>query len=902
MTTQRFISCCHDSDTTLQQPKVAMDRSGHGGVDMKRRSTGASDDVEQLRSQLSSAVTARQHARLQKVILRLDDLSSTQPIPQYVQDQVRGARRLLLLLGLLDNLDARVQQLEFDHHTRFAEMQQGHVLVTLRKSPEESFGIIFAKSKLVDPATGNEFKSLICKRMKYQGRPYNVAGCINGDILLEVNGQPVTSSKQLNELIGDLNAVVLKINRSPPQAMSIAELEVALSELNQVLADIDDLPVAPPGAADNMTAMEGDLLGYARGVVHRTKKELAVLVLLDVTIDEIARGSNKPGHSARETDLPDLWEAACKLRLDKQLHPADNEVAKLMKQAKIEVERMLVPRSPPPPMSRRPSHRPRIDTRSPACSNVSKTESLPSPGAPLSPRVLAATVASVQRRLSTQKILNTDVEPVEFERRSQRGMSVHESGTGDTARLQQQMVVSSILTNQSWVGILESGSGSNISSAEQWENVRIEVQNWTYDERLDDYMATVSASGLQGRLIDIGSRNNPRQSITTKYFTAQGSVFLRTLQIIIRRSNGEDGEQVFHGNLLGVDSRVPRIIAQTVRGTEIRIELTPAGALSVPVIPSAMQEQRHAADEDRFDVLDSGNKDLTEAEFMKLAAKQIERLVQAEQSEQLPASRVREKRKSGCPEPSLQIPRVGSSRPGSTSLQRQHSWDSVPESDEDNSLDGDRDHTDAEEEDDEDDDEDDDDLALLALMPEDKRKLVRNASNRLLVSPRTQEKRRSRLIQAMGSSETVAASRLQETAAHTRTSQAASAEKTLESERDYAFAMLLEGCQGPHFAWTKFYVLKDAEEYGGSRFTSHLKWEQKGLKTSITRVPGFAKLAAIKMYKYIRVFCGDKVLRPKKKPYREIVGALISRCVAVVYGWEKVVADMCIAFSSALAV
>ena len=69
----------------------------------------------------------------------------------------------------------------------------------------------------------------------------------------------------------------------------------------------------------------------------------------------------------------------------------------------------------------------------------------------------------------------------------------------------------------------------------------------------------------------------------------------------------------------------------------------------------------------------------------------------------------------------------------------------------------------------------------------------------------------------------------------------------------YAFSLLLEGCKGARFAWTEFHQLKSAEELGRTGSSKNvlvrdlLAWQQKGLRTSLTRVAGNAKMAAIKM-------------------------------------------------------
>ena len=204
-------------------------------------------------------MATRQPSRISKILSRMQAVGGV--AARSCAKDIASAKRLLALVQLLDDLDLVLQKVEFDYHSRFTPMQHGHMLVTLRKAAGASFGIIFAKSRLVDPATGAEFKSLHCRRMKYQGIAYNVRGCINGDVLVEVNGVPVTTSKELMyEVIGDANAVVLKVNRSLPRALDIAGIEALLEELTAIIARFDTLPIPAPNAPDNMQDAEVALL------------------------------------------------------------------------------------------------------------------------------------------------------------------------------------------------------------------------------------------------------------------------------------------------------------------------------------------------------------------------------------------------------------------------------------------------------------------------------------------------------------------------------------------------------------------------------------------------------------------------------------------------------------------
>ena len=872
----------------------------------RRQSTSAVHDGEELISRLVSAVQTRQASRIEKVVARMEAVGGV--ALRRCAGHMAAARRLLALLGLLDKLDLLVQKIEFDHHSRFTAMQHGHILVTLRKAPGASFGIVFAKSRLVDPSTGMEFKSLNCKRMKYQGNPYNVRGCVNGDVLLEVNGQPVTTSRELNDVIGDSNAVVLKINRSVPRAMGLQDLETTLNQLVTVVDEIDTLPVPSPGAADNMTDNEVALLQYGRDVVLRTKKHLAVLVLLQNALGELNKVGRQLTATERQrilSDVPDLWAAACKLRLDKQNYPSNNEIAQLISKAREEVERSFVPRSPPPPLSRRASAYARSRR------GIDGATSDAEPDIPLSPRVIEATKASVQRRLQQQKFLNTPTETIEFERRQRRG-TTHELSPEPVARNAEQRAVESALTLQDWVGLVEHAEDGTGEKSEQWADVHFKVVSWTFDERVDDLIAGLKLIGRECKLDPSGS---DVEGVVSKPLDISGTLLLRTRQIVLRRhfpgKGDSDYTQVFHGTLLGLESKVPRVIAETVRGEAVRLELTranvvtysPPGSFSTGArTPSGGNTKSNSHDDsasfDNFHQVvesDDGDNSETEEQFMAKAMKKIQKMVEVEQSQQQPVAHSLPKNKPSAAtalvatvgrigrelasEAMTSSPRTRLNSLGDNGLVdhvrgrgNSDGWDVAPSSD-----DGRDSFSDFEGQEDE-----GDDAVDIGVAPAERRKLVRNASNRLLLSPRSQEKRRSRLIAQLGPSR---ASQNQDEhiavgARGGKKTRSNGLTGTGTREQKYAFSLLLEGCTGARFSWTKFHGLKTPEEAGLMRgsVANFLAWQQKGLRTSLTHVAGSSKLAAIKMYKYIRAFCGDKKLRPKKE-YREIVCALVNRCV-----------------------
>ena len=105
--------------------------------------------------------------------------------------------------------------------------------------------------------------------------------------------------------------------------------------------------------------------------------------------------------------------------------------------ARKQLDRLIVPERDPPPV---PS---RWGTASTAGGNHSEDSDSDSDmlEAPLSPRVIEATKASVRRKLKQQKFLNTPTQPVQFERRSRRGLTIHHqhNSAGDQERTREQV-------------------------------------------------------------------------------------------------------------------------------------------------------------------------------------------------------------------------------------------------------------------------------------------------------------------------------------------------------------------------------------------------------------------------------------------------------------------------------
>ena len=602
-----------------------------------------------LRQKLIEAVKQRHASRLKKVLERIESYHSNPggppPSPQH-RVLMQSAQRLLDLLKVLDELDVAVQKIEFDYHSRFSAIPFGDIKVKLTRSNGHNFGVIFGKSKLVDPESGLEFKSLVCKNMKYQGKDYNVKGCINGDVLLEVNGQRVSTSRELAAHIASLDAIEVTINRPIPRALSIDEIQDALSNLTIALGKVDALPAPPPNSVDNMTDVEVKLFVYARKVALRTEKQLTTWVLLQNRIASLEKGEITAEESQEEFQA--FWNDLKQAGMDKQIYPKQGEISRLIDATRAAVNGAML--DPPPAYA----------------SDMSDTDSEDLPPPENSPRVLEATRVSVAQRIAEQKTLNNPVPKINFERRSLRGVNRRIRKHSDFSVAREQSSMKQALTAQPWVGLLEYPNDADDQRSEQWEELEFEISTWTHDSAADDYTANFVAVGVQHGLV-LADGYQP-ETVQASPLELSGSVLLHTRHIVLQRrrtqvtsprSSWQPSQQsqqdVFHGTLLGLGSSVPRIFAQTLDGEEIRLELTSAAALSPPEKNLDDRAQMRPSDLDSLiQPVDLSDDDVaaaeaelenSESEFFQDTARQIAELVEVEHTEHLPASRVLERNK-----------------------------------------------------------------------------------------------------------------------------------------------------------------------------------------------------------------------------------------------------------------